>query len=109
MVGGKPAATRREEFVKDVVVRDDADGGAGSQEAKSCFVATAAFEDEDHPTVRTLRRFRDRMERSPLGRMLSDFYWRVGPTLACAVSKAPIIRPLLKCSLSWLARHLPDR
>lgn len=48
-----------------------------------CFVATAAFGDYDHPQVRTLRAFRDRvLETSAAGRWFIGTYYRLSPPLA---------------------------
>lgn len=42
-----------------------------------CFVATVTFEDEFHPTVMTLRQFRDRkLKKSPQGRAFVAFYYK---------------------------------
>jgi hypothetical protein len=48
-----------------------------------CFVATAAFGDYDHPMVRILRAFRDRvLETSTLGRLFVRGYYASSPPLA---------------------------
>jgi hypothetical protein len=54
--------------------------------SKTCFVATAAWGDRNHPVVELLREFRDRvLEKTGPGAAFVRFYYRVGPTLAEAI------------------------
>jgi hypothetical protein len=59
----------------------------------NCFVATACFGDDGHPTVLTLRRFRDRtlMPTSP-GRKLVAAYYYFGPAMARLVQGVPVLK-----------------
>lgn len=64
---------------------------------KACFVATAVYEDIDHPQVNALRRWRDgTLRRSVAGRLFIRLYYRVGPYLAQAVERFPRSRPVLR-------------
>ncbi len=57
---------------------------------KNCFVATAAYGQEDHPTVVLLREFRDRfLQKCYLGRCFIDTYYKVGPSLADLIRNRP--------------------
>jgi len=78
-----------------------------SNERKAgCFIATACFGDENHPTVIALRLFRDeKLSQSKLGNTFIDWYYRNGPHLAKIVNVFPFLgsplRLLLRCS-AWL-------
>lgn len=63
----------------------------------ACFVATVVFRDADHPTVSTLRRWRDTtLARHRAGRLFIRGYALTGPSLARVVTRVP-------CSRRWLA------
>jgi hypothetical protein len=69
-----------------------------------CFVATAVFMDEGHPTVETLRCFRDTvLVNTSYGRNFVAWYYREGPKLAGFVHKHGNLRPFLKIILSGMA------
>jgi hypothetical protein len=78
-------------------VTTDVKTGAGNMriESKSgatCFVATAAYGEPNHPDVILLRRFRDEMlHRSETGRRFISWYWRTGPKLARMIIRSPIL------------------
>jgi hypothetical protein len=76
-------------------------------DAKWCFVATAAFNDQDHPTVDQLRRVRDeRLVKTKLGRSFVEFYYTHGELLAKVVNLFPSIKPTIRLMLTWLGRAL---
>src|SRR5438093_971465 len=55
-----------------------------------CFVATAAYGDEDLLEIRFLREFRDRyLYPRIVGRFLARTYYRVGPYIAWIVERVP--------------------
>jgi hypothetical protein len=55
-------------------------GGGASSSGEGCFVATAAYGEEDAFEVLTLRRFRDHyLRRNPAGREFISWYYREGP------------------------------
>lgn len=59
-----------------------------------CFIATAAFENVDHPVVCDLRAFRDeKMIPYPLGRSLINLYYFCSPPIANAIDSIPLLRP----------------
>jgi hypothetical protein len=76
----------------------DLETGAGklrieSRSGTTCFVATAAYGDPDHPDVVFLRTFRDsKLKANAAGRVFIAFYWKVGPVAAKIVSRFPILR-----------------
>jgi hypothetical protein len=70
---------------------------AGGTAQGFCFVATAAFGDYDHPQVRVLRAFRDRvLQESAFGRALIRFYYATSPPLARFIAVSVFRR--------WIAR-----
>ena len=49
---------------------------------EGCYIATMAYGDYDHPQVLELRKFRDEiLERSLIGRLLINIYYRFSPRL----------------------------
>lgn len=76
---------------------------------EGCFIATAAFGNEDHTVVVKLRIFRDQ-QLMPFyfGRLFVRLYYLVSPPIACYVQRSPIlrktIRAILKRSLLLLPR-----
>ena len=81
-------------------VMSDLETGAGKMKIESksgatCFVASAAYGDPNHPNVIFLRSFREeRLKSSAIGRVFISAYWKVGPVLAVPVSKFPILQRL---------------
>lgn len=86
-------------------VTTDVKTGAGNMriESKSgatCFVATTAYGEPNHPDVVLLRRFRDHvLKNSVPGRAFIAWYWRVGPRLARIIGWSPILRGFTRCIL----------
>lgn len=82
---------------------------SGSSSGSGCFVATACFEDADHPTVDKLREFRDRrLVHSAVGRLFIRTYEEVGPPAAGFVIKHPRIKPALRRALTFISHLLPS-
>lgn len=74
-------------------------------DVKMCFVATAAFNDQDHPTVDELRKIRDeRLSQTKFGRDFINFYYAHGERLANVVNRFPSIKPALRAVLTGLVR-----
>lgn len=73
-----------------------------------CFIATAAFDGYEDPTVTALRRYRDRvLRRSALGRRFVRLYYRLSPPLATLIARAPApTRALLRQLLRLIARSV---
>ena len=72
--------------------------------SKTCFVATAAWGDRDHPIVELLREFRDRiLTKTSVGAAFVWFYYRVGPTLASAIEGDPLACLIARILISPLA------
>lgn len=69
-------------------VKSEINTGAGkmhleSKSGPTCFVATATYNDLNHPNVIYLRNFRDTiLSQSKVGRSFIEWYWRTGPKLA---------------------------
>ncbi len=68
---------------------------SGKQEG--CFVATACYEDYDHPVVMELRHFRDEcLEASSAGRVFVRWYYCWSPAFANFVAKIGILKALTR-------------
>ncbi|WP_410217373.1 calcium-binding protein, partial [Paracoccus sp. (in: a-proteobacteria)] len=73
----------------------------------SCFVATAAYGDAQHPDVVALRTFRDaHLVRYRSGRAFIRLYWIVGPRLASVTYPDQIHARLARLLLSRIVRVL---
>lgn len=72
--------------------------GAGDMKIESksgatCFVASVAFDDPNHPDVMFLRTYRDTvLQNSKLGRSFIAWYWQTGPKLATLVSRSTAMK-----------------
>ena len=79
-------------------VTSDIKTGAGNMriESKSgatCFVASVAYDDPNHPDVMFLRGFRDSvLVNSNYGQLFIDWYWKNGPKLAKIVEKSKFLK-----------------
>jgi hypothetical protein len=72
---------------------------------KLCFVATAVFNDQDHPTVERLRRIRDeQLTKSKPGIEFIRLYYRHGPILAAVVNRLSWLKPVLRVILNGLLK-----
>lgn len=66
----------------------------------SCFIATAVYQNSNHPTVEELRLFRDQiLEQSTFGRHFIRWYDRFGPKIAYVIERIPLFRPAMKTLL----------
>ena len=93
-------------------VVSDIKTGAGnmrleSRSGASCFVATAAYGDNNHENVVFLRWYRDSiLELSWLGRVFIALYWRVGPVLAGPVKRNRSLQLFSRSILDQLVKLL---
>ena len=95
-------------------VTSDIDTGSGKMKIESksgapCFVATVAFNDENHHTVQFLRSYRDNvLSNYKLGRYFIDWYYINGSKLASLVEhrqcSKKFIRALLNGIVTFLSR-----
>jgi hypothetical protein len=89
--------------------------GAGKMDIESrsgltCFVASAAYLDPNHPDVMFLRAFRDNvLIKSRFGRSFVDWYWTIGPWLARVVESSEVLRSVSKYLISKLVVTLQSR
>ncbi len=80
---------------------------ASSKPGRSCFVAGAAFGDEDTIEVRRLRAWRDRvLLNNRAGKMAVACYYRVGPSIARWIERSPGMRAALRAVLRRLSEVL---
>ncbi|MBN2525348.1 MAG: hypothetical protein JXR76_03075 [Deltaproteobacteria bacterium] len=69
-----------------------------------CFIATAAFDSYNHPTVRVLRTFRDRFLRDlPAGEAMIAAYYSVGPDLASMIEGDENAKEMVRSALGLFA------
>lgn len=72
-----------------------------------CFVATAVYQDGQHPDVWLLRWYRDAvLRRSIIGRLAIVIYWRIGPVLARWTQSRPRTRTLVRSFIAWIVRRI---
>lgn len=84
------SSAKNPDLIRDFLKRSKAKSGA-------CFIATATFDYPAHPTVLTLRSFRDQvLLRSTAGRRLVTLYYRVSPPIAERIRRTPIAKPPLR-------------
>ena len=70
----------------------------------SCFVASAAYQDSNHPMVRELRFVRDELLKPTVyGRKAIDVYYRHGPKIANIVGPHPSLRLATRAVLTPIA------
>jgi hypothetical protein len=93
-------------------VTSDIKTGAGNMriESKSgatCFVASVAYGDPNHPGVMFLRGHRDNiLSKSKTGQVFIEWYWVYGPRLANVISKSLILRKVSKMVISRIVKTL---
>lgn len=93
-------------------VTSDIKTGAGNMriESKSgatCFVASVAYDDPNHPDVMFLRGFRDNvLSKSARGQAFIAWYWRNGPKLARIAGKSAVLRKGARVAISGIVRLL---
>ena len=81
-----------------------------TESKKFCFVATACFDDIDHPVVSDLRAFRDeRLEKNAWGRSFISWYYDNGERLAEVITILPGARVAMKPLLWVIARIFVPR
>lgn len=82
--------------------------GAGNMriESKSgatCFVASVAYDDPNHPDVMYLRFFRDEaLSKNELGRVFISWYWSYGPKLANIVGHSKILKTIARLHITGI-------
>lgn len=80
--------------------------GAGNMriESKSgatCFVASVAYDDPNHPDVMFLRLFRDEfLSYNKFGKSFINWYWINGPKLANCVGRSQILKNIARTQIS---------
>ena len=86
----------------------DSKTGAGNMriESKSgatCFVASVAYDDPNHPDVMFLRLFRDQaLCHHEIGKAFIVWYWQNGPKLAKFVARSRILKVLARFHIAGL-------
>ena len=98
----KSGKLTRQSVVTDIMT------GAGNMriESKSgatCFVASVAYDDPNHPDVMFLRLFRDQaLCHHEIGKAFIVWYWRNGPKLAKFVARSRILKVLARFHIAGL-------
>ncbi|MDN7129842.1 hypothetical protein J6I92_08155 [Pseudidiomarina sp. 1APR75-15] len=98
-------------LTRQKVTTDLSSGGSNmrieSKSGAACFVATAAYQNPNHPDVIYLRSFRDKkLATTRVGRSFIAWYWRNGPKLAKVVRKSPVFAAMAKAPIFILVRFL---
>lgn len=105
----------KSDHLKRHIVSSEMKTGAGhmriqSKSGATCFVATAAYGNPDHPDVVFLRAFRDQiLAQTPTGQLFISWYWRTGPKLARVVDAVPISRMPARHAIGVVAAILKRR
>ena len=61
-----------------------------------CFVATVCYENPNHPSLNTLRRYRDEvLIKYYMGRNFIHFYYKHGPKAAASIEDYPLLKILI--------------
>lgn len=101
------AGVSRQEAERTIAARERQISG-GQVARSGCFIATAAFESEDAPEVRLLRRFRDdTLSRTKSGRNFIRWYYHWSPPAAEWLASKPTLRPLVRALFCSLIRLCP--
>lgn len=96
-------------------VTSDIKTGAGNMriESKSgatCFVASVAYDDPNHPDVMFLRWYRDHiLQYHLLGRVFIATYWKVGPKIAKFVGRTNMLRSWSRYVISIIVKALKNK
>lgn len=89
----------------DKRLEDDEAGTGGT-----CFVATCAFGNANHPDVAYLRLYRDNvLSQTALGRRFISLYYRFGPYLARWLQPYPRLKQITKLTLSLFVKRHRER
>ncbi len=105
----KTGRTTRQTVISDIKT------GAGNMRIESkagatCFVASVAYDNPNHPDVMFLRYFRDHvLNNSRFGQAFVAWYWRSGPKLAAIVGESMVLRKTAKLIIAGLVRVLKWR
>ena len=96
------------DFHPDVEIIDGRAFKSTSERISGCFVATWAFEDENHVVVERLRKFRDEvLLKSVGGRFFVSAYYFASPTVVTFFKGIGFPKPPIRIFLSLLARITP--
>lgn len=77
---------------------------------RACFVVTACFDDENHPTVQAYREFRDNfLITNRFGEKVISFYYNVGSHVANAIKNNKPCKKVIRSILQCVSRYLPMR
>lgn len=76
-----------------------------------CFIASAAFEGADDPTIETLRLYRDRvLRKTAAGRRFTRLYYRYSPPVARLIDRGPSpLRAVLRRVFKKIAKIVAKR
>lgn len=73
----------------------------------TCFVASVAYNNPNHPDVMFLRGYRDTvLSKSKNGRAFISWYWKNGPKLAKIVAESTVLRKSAKLAISTIVKLL---
>lgn len=105
----KTGKLTRQNVVSDITT------GAGkmrieSKSGATCFVASVAYDDPNHPDVMFLRFYRDNyLNKTQFGKLFISTYWKVGPCLALIVSRSIVLKTVSRKLISKLVLRLTNQ
>ena len=80
----------------------------GPRNDSSCYIATMAYGDVNHPQVEALRRFRDgHLRHTSLGKAFIRFYYRHSPNWVERLQNRPMINRIIRMLLDRFIKHVP--
>ena len=81
-----------------------------STQSDGCFVATSAFEGQEHPAVDKLRQYRDEvLTNTPIGRAaVAAYYGGLGEVGARVLDSVPMFKPLVRKGLEKLVTEFVE-
>ncbi len=76
-----------------------------TKEKSGCFIATAVYSDSEAYQVKVLRYFRDNhLEKSILGKLFIDAYYKIGPSIAEFIRKHHFLAGLIRRILAVIVK-----
>ncbi|CZH08825.1 CFI-box-CTERM domain-containing protein [Legionella pneumophila serogroup 1] len=78
--------------------------------SKGCFIATAAYSNEDYAEVQLLREFRDEyLQSSKLGIYFVKFYYKISPYIAYLSEKNPYLKRVFRLILDRIVQIIEKK
>lgn len=79
------------------------------EDDSDCFIAIAAYGTPFADEIQVLRKWRDDLERSSLGKLVVELYYKISPPIARYIQQRGYLRTTTRYLLSPLVNHLKTR